>query len=58
MLLIIQNGYANEENVAECNFDSFANVVSTSDAIHLLRNIHRHALQYSIDMLMLFSSLL
>ena len=45
-------------NVTECNFDSFANVVNTSDAIQLLRNIHLHALQYSMDMLMLSSFLL
>ena len=44
--------------VIECNFDSFANVVNTSDAIQLLRSIHLHALQYSMDMLMLSSLLL
>ena len=38
-------------NVTDDSLDSFANVVSSSDAIQLLRNIQRQALQYSIEML-------
>ena len=33
--------------VTEFNFYSFATVVNISDAFQLLRNIHRHELQYS-----------
>ena len=38
-------------NVTDDSLDSFANVVSSSDAIQLLRNIQRQALQYSIEIL-------
>ena len=37
-------------NDIDANFFSLAKVVSSSDAIHVLRSIHRHALQYSIEM--------
>ena len=44
--------------VTEASLDSLMNVVSSSDASQVLRNIHRHALQYSMEMLMPFSLLL